>query len=175
MRRRGEVPDGWVQLEKWPLQSRQKPTPAVRQSGVVKRAHRCETCNRSSSACESDFARVTAQERARKLEKALEVMSDMEEPVVEAIRVELQKAQNAAAVPTLDVQVQQCESFISRSLVLEQLIPFAQILARCGSSLACRSSCSLSLVAPTCRAWAPPFSGFGPHCGDLPPFFWLGR
>ena len=62
-----------------------------------------------------DLARVTAQERARKLENALEVMSDVDRPAVEALRVELKKTQNASAVPPLDVQIQQCESFISRS------------------------------------------------------------
>ena len=116
-----EVPDGWVQLirgprpksEKWPLQSRQKPMPAVRQSGAQgsKRPIVTDPVRRVSP----DLARVTAQERARKLEKALEVMSDVEGAAVEAIRVELKKAQNAAAVPTLDVQIQQCESFITRS------------------------------------------------------------
>ena len=90
--------------------------PAVRQSGAQgsKRpiiARPADPVRRVSP----DLARVTAQERARKLEKALEVMSDVEGPAVEAIRVELKKAQNAAAVPTLDVQIQQCESFITRS------------------------------------------------------------
>ena len=96
---------------------RQKPTPAVRQSGaqgskgpIVARPAP-DPVRRVSP----DLARVTAQERARKLEKALEVMSDVEGPAVEAIRVELKKAQNAAAVLALDVQIQQCESFITRS------------------------------------------------------------
>ena len=120
-----EVPDGWVQRirgprpksEKWPLQSRQKPTPAVRQSGAqgskgpIPARPATDPVRRVSP----DLARVTAQERARKLEKALEVMSDVEGPAVEAIRVELKEAQNAAAVPTLDVQIQQCVSFITRS------------------------------------------------------------
>ena len=53
------------------------------------RAYSCETCNGSSSECESDSARATAQERARKLEKALEVMSDVEGPAVEALHAEL--------------------------------------------------------------------------------------
>ena len=126
MPRRGwttkEVPDGWVQLirgprpksEKWLLQSRQKPTPAVRQSGV--QGTQGPVIGRPATdpvRCVSPYlARVTAQERARKLEKALEVMSDVEGP---ALRVELKKAQNAAAVPPLDGQIQQCESFISRS------------------------------------------------------------
>ena len=100
---------------KWPLQSRQKPTPAVRQSGVQgTKGPVARPAADPVRGVSPDLARVTAQERARKLEKASEVMSDVEGPAVEALRVEL-KAQNAAAVPTLDVQIQQCESFISRS------------------------------------------------------------
>ena len=120
-----EVPDGWVQLirgprpksEKWPLHSRQRPTPAVRQSGVqgTKGPVIARPATDPARRVSPDLARVTAQERAKKLEKALDVMSDVEEPAVEALRVELKKAQNAAAVPALDVQIQQCESFISRS------------------------------------------------------------
>ena len=34
---------------------------------------------------------------------------------MEAFRAELKKAQNAASVPTLDVQIQQCECVITRS------------------------------------------------------------
>ena len=62
-----------------------------------------------------DVARVAAQEKARKIEKALEVMTDVEGPAVDALRAELKKVQGAAAVPALDVQIAQCESFISRS------------------------------------------------------------
>ena len=66
-----EAPDGWLQ--------------SIR--GVP---HPSETCNGSSSACESRFGQShTAQERARKLEKALEVMSDVEGPAVEALHAEL--------------------------------------------------------------------------------------
>ena len=54
-----------------------------------------------------DVARVAAQEKARKIEKALEVMSDVEGPAVDAFRAELG--------PALDVQIAQCESFVSRS------------------------------------------------------------
>ena len=62
-----------------------------------------------------DTARAAAQEKARKLEKAPEVMSDVEGPAVDALRAELKEVQSAAAVPTLDVQIEQYESFISRS------------------------------------------------------------
>ena len=51
----------------------------------------------------------------RKLEKALEVMADVEGPAVDALRAELKKVQSAAVVPALDVQMERCESFISRS------------------------------------------------------------
>ena len=50
-----------------------------------------------------DVARATVQEKARKVEKA---GSDVRE---------LKKVQNAVSVPTVDVQIQQCESFIMRS------------------------------------------------------------
>ena len=53
------------------------------------------------------------QRMARKFEEALEAMSDEEGPVVDALRAELKKAQSAAAVPALDVQIEQCQSFIS--------------------------------------------------------------
>ena len=53
--------------------------------------------------------------KTKKLEKALEVMSDVEAPALDALRAELKKVQNAAAVLPLDVQMEQCESFISRS------------------------------------------------------------
>ena len=62
-----------------------------------------------------DIARAVAQEKARKLEKALEVMTDVEGPAVDALRAELKKVQGAAAVPVLDVQIEQCESFIALS------------------------------------------------------------
>ena len=62
-----------------------------------------------------DVARAAATEKARKLEKALEAMSNEEGPVVDALRAELKKAQSAVAVPTLDVQIEQCQSFIWRS------------------------------------------------------------
>ena len=42
-------------------------------------------------------------------------MSDVEGPAVDALRAELKEVQSAAAVPTLDVQIEQYESFISRS------------------------------------------------------------
>ena len=45
-----------------------------------------------------DIARAAAQEKARKLEKALEVMTDVEGPAVDAFRAELKKVQDAAAV-----------------------------------------------------------------------------
>ena len=116
-----EVPDGWLQLirglrpksERWPLKAPQKPAPAVRQTGV----HGMKSTKSTTDAVRrvSPDARATAQEKARKLEKALEVMSDVDGPAVEALRAELKKVQNAASVPTVDVQIQQCESFIMRS------------------------------------------------------------
>ena len=117
-----EVPDGWLQLirgprpksERWPLKAPQKPAPAVRQTGV----HGMKSTKSTTDAVRRvspDAARATAQEKARKLEKALEVMSDVDGPAVEALRAELKKVQNAASVPTVDVQIQQCESFIMRS------------------------------------------------------------
>ena len=42
-------------------------------------------------------------------------MTDVEGPAVDALRAELKKVQGAAAVPALDVQIEQCESFIARS------------------------------------------------------------
>ena len=55
---------------------------------------------------------ATAQEKARKLEKALEVVSDVDGPAAEALRAE---GPERSFGPTLDVQIQQCESFIIRS------------------------------------------------------------
>ena len=127
MPRRGwttmEVPDGWLQLfwgprpksERWPLkapQSRQKPASAVRQTGVhgMKGPTSAKSTTDAVRRVSPDLAR-----KARKLEKALEVMSDVDGPAVEAVRAELKVVQNAASVPTVDVQIQQCESFIIRS------------------------------------------------------------
>ena len=59
--------------------------------------------------------RIWPVPQARKLEKALEAMSDEEGPVVDALRAELKNAQSVAAVPALDVQIEQCQSFIARS------------------------------------------------------------
>ena len=89
-------------------------SPSVWRAGD-KGARHTKTCNRSGSAGESRLGQSHSSREARKLEKALEVMSDVDGPAVEALRVELKKAQNASAVPPLDVQIQQCESFISRS------------------------------------------------------------
>ena len=133
MPRRGwstmEVPDGWLQLirgprpksERWPRrtpQTHQKPAPAVRQPGVqggkgprVPAKLAMDPAQRVSP----DTARAAAQEKARKLEKALEVMSDVEGPVVDALRAKSKKVQSAAVVPALDVHMEQCESFISKS------------------------------------------------------------
>ena len=123
-----EVPDRWLQLirgprsksERWPLkapQSRQKPAPAVRQTGVhgMKGPTSAKSTTGAVRRVSPDLARATAEEKARKLEKALEVRSDVDGPAVEALRVELKKVQNAALVPSVDVQIQQCESFIMRS------------------------------------------------------------
>ena len=124
-----EVPDGWLQVirgprpqsERWPRwtpQAHQKPAPAVRQPGVqgskgprVSAIPATDPVQRASP----DTARAAAQEKARKLENALEVMSDVEGPALDALRAELKKVHSAAAVPPLDVQMEQCESFISRS------------------------------------------------------------
>ena len=124
-----EVPDGWLQLirgprpksERWPRrtpQTHQKPAPAVRLLGVQgSKGPRVPTRPATDPAqrVSPDTARAAAQEKVRKLEKALEVMADVEGPAVDALRAELKKVQSAAMVPALDVQMEQCESFISRS------------------------------------------------------------
>ena len=99
-------------------QARQKPAPAVRQPGVQgSKGHTVfvKPATDPVLRVSPDVARVAAQEKVRKIEKALEVMSDVEGPAVDALRAELKKAQGAAAVPALNVQIAQCESFISRS------------------------------------------------------------
>ena len=112
MPRRGwttmDVPDGWVQLispksEKWPLHSRQRPTPAVRPSGVqgTKEPVTPRPATDPIRRVSPDLARVTAQERARKLEKALEVMSDVEGPAVEAIRVRTEEGSERCCSPNI--------------------------------------------------------------------------
>ena len=89
----------------------QKPAPAVRELGVQgSKGPVLDPSHRVSL----DTARAVAQVKARKLERALEVMSDVEGSAVHAIRAELKKSQSAAAVPALDVQIEQCEAFISR-------------------------------------------------------------
>ena len=76
----------------------------------------CKTCNGPSVARQPRRGPSgSARESSQKLEKALEVMSDVEGPAVDALRAELKKAQGAAAVPALNVQIAQCASFISRS------------------------------------------------------------
>ena len=88
-----EVPDGWLQLirgprpksERWPLkapQSRQKPAQAVRQTGVhgMKGPTSAKSTTDAVRRVSPDLARATVQEKARKLEKALEVMSDVDGP-----------------------------------------------------------------------------------------------
>ena len=139
---RVEVPSGWVQILKgprppsaqWPRavqggfsrsawQSRARvkgfdqkpPAPVVRQSGVQGPSVNGNLQRTRHSSVNKDWARAAATEKARKLEKALEAMSDEEGPVVDALRAELKKAQSAAAVPALDVQIEQCQSFIARS------------------------------------------------------------
>ena len=105
--------------ERWPrrtLQVHQKPAPAVRQPGVQgSKGPRVPARPATDPAQRVSPDTAAAQEKVRKFEKALEVMSDVEGPAVDALRAELKKGQSAAAVPALDVQVEQCESFMSRS------------------------------------------------------------
>ena len=61
--------------------------------------------DRSGSACESRLGQSHSSKEGKETREGFG--SD--------VRVELLKAQNAAAVPPLDVQIQQCELFISRS------------------------------------------------------------
>ena len=106
MPRRGwstlEVPDGWSSsfgAEKWPLrspQNRQKPAPPVRQSDV-QGAWGLQSLQ--------NLQRARAAARYGNL-KSFGVMTDLEVPTVDAFRAELQKVQVAAAVPTLDVQIE---------------------------------------------------------------------
>ena len=67
----------------------------------------CKTCNGPSTARQSRPQRAAAQEKVKKLEKALG----------NYVRRggAKREGQSAAAVPALDVQVEQCESFTSRS------------------------------------------------------------
>ena len=97
--------------ERWPLktlQSRQKPEPAV-QVGV----QGTKGPARETSARKSRFGPGRSPREGQ--ENALEVVSDSEGPAVEAIRAELKTVQSAVSVPTLDVRIQQCDLFISRS------------------------------------------------------------
>ena len=133
---RVEVPSCWVQIlrgprppsAQWPRAMQgapaprsqvfeRKPAPAVRQPGVQgsKAPVLARPATDLSQRLSPDTARAVAQEKARKLQRVLEVMSDAEGPAVDAIRAELKKAQSAAAVPAVDVQIEQCESFILRS------------------------------------------------------------
>ena len=99
-----EVPDGWLQLirgprpksERWPLKAPQKPHASS--SSDVHGMKSTKTSTDAVRRVSPDAARATAQEKARKLEKALEVMSDVDGPTVEALRAELKKVQNAVSV-----------------------------------------------------------------------------
>ena len=166
-----EVPDGWVQLirgpcpmsEKLLLQSRQKPMPAVRQSGAQgsKRPIVVRLATDPVRRVSPDLARVTAQERARKLEKALEVMSDAEGPAVEAIRVELKKAQITAAVCQ---QHQVCEKKGSaRTFRLDDGTPSPYPRERFQPDFSV--PCWGPVLQGTCAAWSfGSFEAWAHHC-----------
>ena len=134
-----DVPTGWVQIlrgprppsAQWPRavkggpaaaasawQSRvrlQKPAPAVRQPGVQGSPQSGRPATEPQQRVSPEVARAAASEKVKKLEKALEAMCDEAGPVVDALRAELKRAHSAAAVPALDVQIEQCNSFITRS------------------------------------------------------------
>ena len=85
-----EVPDGWLQLIRGPRpksevasEGTSEARASSRQIGVhgMKSTSTTDAIRRVSP----DVARATAQEKARKLEKALEVMSDVDGPAVEAL------------------------------------------------------------------------------------------
>ena len=71
---------------------RQKPAPAVRQPGVQGPSVNGRPATDPAQRANPDTARAAATEKARKLERALEAMSDEEGPVVDALRAELKKA-----------------------------------------------------------------------------------
>ena len=56
-----------------------------------------------------------AQSKVARLQKALEAVGDMGGVVVESLQAELAKAQAAAVLPPIDVQISKCMEFIERS------------------------------------------------------------
>ena len=62
-----------------------------------------------------DVAMENVQSKVARLQKAVEAVGDMGGVVVESLQAELAKAQAAAVLPPIDVQISKCKEFIERS------------------------------------------------------------
>ena len=67
------------------------------------------------SRVDPEVATENAQSKVARLHKALEAVGDMGGVVVESLQAELAKAQTAAMLPPIDVQISKCKEFIERS------------------------------------------------------------
>ena len=63
-----------------------------------------------------DVAREMAHTKVSRLEKALEAMGDLQGPVVEALKADLEKAKAASKKQSVEVEIDECRKFISRRI-----------------------------------------------------------
>ena len=120
-----DVPSGWIQVLRgprpksvqWPL-AKDRAQPA--QVGVSGRWREPKSAKGAPPVgprprMNPDIAREMAHTKVSRLEKALEAMGDLQGPVVEALKVDLEKAKAASKKTSVEVEIDECRKFISRA------------------------------------------------------------
>ena len=118
-----DVPSGWIQVLRgprpksvqWPL-AKDRVQPA--QVGVSGRWRQPQSAKGAPPVgprprMNPDIAREMAHTKVSRLEKALEAMGDLQGPVVEALKADLEKAKAASKKPSVEVEIDECRKFIS--------------------------------------------------------------
>ena len=99
-----DVPSGWIQILRGPRPPSQK---WPKSSSASKRA-----ASPGAHGAGGEVFSQAARLKVVKLEKSLEVMGDSEDPAVECLNVELDKAWNGEKRRPINVQVEECRKFI---------------------------------------------------------------
>ena len=117
----------------------------------------------------AEIARETAFSKVQKLEQALLLMSDCPGLVTDVLKQELEKARTASKRPPIDVEVEQCRKFITRSekrvaeLDAERAAEFSALTEAKGrlERLEAEQAAATSLLEPS----APLFPS--PECAEI--------
>ena len=124
-----ETPNGWFQLIRGPrppsVRWEKSAQPEGRGYGKGGRWRQPKDLSKSTetrtkpiphrSRVDPAVAMENAQSKVARLQKALEAVGDMGGVVVESMQAELAKAQAAAVLLPIDVQISKCKDFIERS------------------------------------------------------------